>query len=232
MRRAVWFALALIVAGCSNDPSNKLVPKDMLASLKSLTSKKPDTAPMRAAVEGLTRKQLIGVATDPMILVDIEATDLYATLNQIEKNGQNAVFMSGDQKTLTFSKGLLVATRGLGADLMSLDVTETRAALAHPLRKSTNTTRTHRYLTADNHIEALVFHCALIPKGSERLISIHKSFTLLRFDEHCTSEGATSLEYTNTYWMQSAGGVMWKSRQWVGPVVGYLGVEAVIPEKS
>jgi len=58
-----------------------------IAMAKSIGQPKPDTAKQRAAVQALSRKQLIGFGRDPLILVDIQSSQQYATLNQISQTG-------------------------------------------------------------------------------------------------------------------------------------------------
>ena len=132
-------AAALLLSACGSADRKMPVADILKERVKQIGKEKPDTAGMRRAVESLSREQLIGVATDPLILVDVEASDTYATLNQISQNGAYAIFFSGDQKTLTFTKGLLTATRGLGADLMSSDLAATSAAPPSGCRRTTPT---------------------------------------------------------------------------------------------
>jgi group 4 capsule polysaccharide lipoprotein GfcB/YjbF len=238
-------ALGVFLAACSSADRDMPMIGMLSSKLKTL-GKKPDTAGMRRAVESLTREQLIGVAKDPLILVDIETSQQYATLNQVSRNGVYAVFQSGDQKTLTFSKGLLSATRGLGADLMALDVSQTLGAL-QSRTTSTVTQRRHRMLNAGNGLDTVNYTCQFSGGDRETLTSINKQLRLLKYTENCrqndtepdagltaemtTQQREAAKTYTNTYWIDPATRIIWKSRQWGGPVIGYLGIEVLIPEK-
>ena len=225
-------ALMALLAACSSDKQKPTLPKIMYSAAKTMLAKKPDPAKARRAVEALSREQLTGLGSNPVILVDIEISQQYASLFQISENNGTAVFISGDQKTLSFSKGLLSATRGLGADLMSLDMTQSRAALQSRTTGPRQTRRIHRMLDGEGIMRATNYDCTLRPLGTERLVSIHKTFTLSHVQETCRAQGQQAVAYTNDYWLDPRTKVIWKSRQWAGPVIGYLGIEVLIPENS
>lgn len=223
-------ALALaVLGGCSSDDWQTPVENSLIGALRSI-GKSDDTEANRRQVEALSREQLTGIGTNPTILVDIEVTRNYASLFQISQNGQHAVFLSADNKTITFSKGLLTATRGLGADLYAADVSQTRAAIAGGASGTVATTRVHKVLSGDDRVVATRYACALTDHGIEPVVSIHKEFRLRRYVETCRLDGAEV--FANTYWVDPATKVMWTSRQWVSPLAGYFRIDVLIPGKS
>ncbi|MCB1367007.1 MAG: YjbF family lipoprotein [Rhodobacteraceae bacterium] len=220
---------ALAIAGCSSDKNKTPLQDTLIGAIRSI-GKKPDTQANRRAVEALTREELTGVGTNPTILVDVEAADAYASLFQISLNGQHDIFMTADRITMTFSKGLLTATRGIGADLYTADISQTRAAIQGGASGVVATTRVHKSLSGDNQVIATRYECSLADQGIERIVSIHKAFRLRRYVETCRFEGDEV--FANTYWVDPATRVMWKSRQWVSPLAGYFGIDVLIPGKS
>lgn len=234
MKKPLGLALlaGLALGGCTSKDRDMPLASTLKGAVKTMMAGKADIPGQRRAVESLSREQLVGVATDPLILVDIEASQQYATLNQISQNGQSAVFMSGDQKTLTFSRGLLTATRGMGADLMSLDVSQTRAAILAETGGKTILARTHRRLNGEHAIKITGYTCQLSDLGIVRITSIHKDMTLRRYQETCLSGDDTPVRYINDYWVAPKSKVIWKSRQWVSQTIGYIGIEVLIPERS
>ncbi len=42
---------------------------------------------------------------------------------------------------------------------------------------------------------------------------------LLTVQQRCSGGGG---EVVNDYWVDSRGGLVWKSRQWAGPQIGYI----------
>jgi len=234
MKRLLLLPLAVVLAlaGCTSNKTEQPLSRQMLAAAKTAFAEKPDTESQRRAAEAISREQFIGIGTGPLILVDVESNRQYATLNQISQNGEYAVFMSLDQKSLTFSKGVLSASRGLGDDLMALDMAQTRAALQAARPGTTATRRVHYRLDGEGVMQKAAYDCRLTARGLEDLVSIHKKFRLLRYDETCHQAGQAAISYTNNYWLDPRSKVIWKSRQWVSPRAGYLGIEVLIPEKS
>ncbi|MBZ0130308.1 MAG: YjbF family lipoprotein [Rhodobacteraceae bacterium] len=220
---------ALTIVGCSSDNNPTPIQDSLIAAIREF-GKEPDTQANRRAVEALTREQLTGVGSNPTILVDVEVADAYASLFQISLNGQHDVFMTADQVTVTFSKGLLTATRGIGADLYSADVSQTRAAIQGGASGVVATARVHRSLSGDNQVIAIRYECSLVDHGVEPVVSIHKTFRLRRYVETCRFDGDEV--FANTYWVDPVTRVMWKSRQWVSPLAGYFGIDVLIPGKS
>jgi len=222
-------ALALVLAACSSGDRSMPILDGIKAEIKARAHPKPDPEQARRAVEALSRAQMIGDTKNPLILVDIEASQQYATLGQVSQNGAYTVFMSADNRTLTFRGGLLSATRGIGDDLMSLDVSQTEAALAKNLRGVVKTRRVHRRLTALNSIRATAYSCELSDAGLESVTSFHKTFRLRKYSETCRTAAARPPVYTNIYWLDPKTRVIRKSRQWVGATAGYFGIDVLTP---
>jgi hypothetical protein len=226
---SILFAVT-ILAGCASEPSETPEAKVVFQQLKNaIFSRKGDVEGQRRSVESLSREQFIGAATNPFILVDIESSRQYATLNLISKNGDHSVYLSADNKSMTLQHGLLTATRGMGADLMALDVGNTLAALSSTTG-TTLTTRSHRSMNGENALETTVFQCDFETHGLEKVSSVNKVFSLTKITESCSGPADSALSYTNTYWIDKKSGTIWKSRQWAGSIIGYFGIDVLIPE--
>lgn len=230
-RLAALSVLAVVLAGCASNPNEMSFQKQFLSEAKARFAKNDATANQRAAIESMSRKQLSGIGDNPTILIDLETLRQYGTLFQISKNGDSDVFMTFDNKTITFEHGVMVATRGLGADLMWLDATETLAAMKSRTVKSTTTKRIHKTLDGENRATGQVFDCRYKETGRQKVVSVHKQFNLTRITEDCASESKPGAEYSNEYWVDIPTGIIWKSRQWAGPVIGYLAIDVLIPAK-
>jgi hypothetical protein len=110
---------------------------------------------------------------------------------------------------------VLVATRGLGADLMTIDSAGVREAL----RAGGGTVdRRMETLSTQDQIVTDTFRCTIVPAGSETVSLGVREATLRRFDEECRSR---SLVFDNIYWLGEGGEIV-SSRQYVSPTVAYL----------
>ena len=192
-----WILSALLVlAGCASRPA----------------SVDPRTTLSRAQLEG----------GRPLILAIIPSRDSFSSLNLIGTNGDVTTWETPDDVTVSFRDGVVVATRGLGQDMMMADMSATLAALLAPpaglYRRFQGT------LDGQSEIEYLAFQCRVTARTLETITIIEEQHTTTRTTETCVSPG---VEVTNIYW-RGSDGVMWKSRQWIGDYIGYLETERLV----
>ena len=146
--------------------------------------------------------------TAPLIIVQLPAHQANAVLRPVAQNGPVTTWQTVDGITLSFSDGVLVASRGLGFDLMGADAAPTRAGLAGQAPEIYR--RKLRYLTGDNHSTWLTAGCSMRSVGSES--------GLRRFEESCKARANV---FTNVFLLDSGGRVV-SSRQWLSPEIGYV----------
>ncbi len=228
--RAAIIGATILLAACSSEKEDTPRVRVMLDFVKNIRTQTDNTAELRAVIESLTREQIIGAGKDPLILIDLEENGQYASLNQVSKNREYGIFRSSDRKTLTFVDGLLVATRGLGDDMMASDLSDTRMLLESGISGANKSIRTHKWLGGESQVITVTYICQLEDFGIRSITSIHKQFRLRKYTETCKEGTDGGVEFTNTYWQHPKTGVIWKSRQWAGPVTGYIGIEVLIPQ--
>lgn len=133
-----------------------------------------------------------------------------ALLAPAGRNGRVTTWQSVDRVALSLDEGVLVATRGLGQDLMSADVTGTQAFLQG--QGAPDWTRLHSYLDGNYRTLWRGYRCTGQLIADEGLR--HRS-------ENCHGPDGN---FTNHYWQDASGAVV-KSRQWIGPVLGHVETE-------
>ncbi|TNF64868.1 MAG: YjbF family lipoprotein [Rhodobacteraceae bacterium] len=188
-----------------------------ILALAGLAACSPPAAPDPRSV--LTRAQLDQV-DQPLILVEIPALSVAATLVPVSRNGDVVTWQTGDQVSVSIRGGVIVATRGLGADLMSADAPGS-IALANGGGPGGTYTRFHTFLDGENQVQYQAFNCRLRGRVREAIEIIGQRHDTLRTDETCFTEGFVA---ENIYW-RGGDGTLWKSRQWLGHVTGYVTME-------
>ena len=129
------------------------------------------------------------------------------------------VWLGVDGTTLTFKNGHLIATRGLGEDLMSSEGT---FPSFHLISGSTEYGKQQSWLSSDNQITSTNYSCtAVVENAREKITIFDKVFLVQRAIETCT-DGDSKIE--NDYFFES-NGVVRRSRQYHSPALGYLFVE-------
>ncbi len=196
--------LALLLAACGSEQSqNPLLPA--LQSLPATLGRKapatgPTAADIRSRITPDVRAQFGNV---PLKIAVLEDKNLASVLIQRQQNRDVVTYFTPDGISMAYKSGVLVATRGLGFDLMEADVDE----VLQSLRTGRNgAVRVHRYLDGEDQIVLRSFVCDY--EGSARIT------------ETCYSDGF-SIE--NTYQMNA--GSVTASRQWIGPQQGYIRLE-------
>lgn len=152
------------------------------------------------------------VLASPPMQVRIPSRGAGAVLFRVAVNQDVETWLSADNISLSFRQGVLVASRGLGFDLMGADASGTLAALqgqGEPVYR-----RQMRFLTGDHRTTYLMAGCTLTAAGAEVVAGRQTQ----RLEEQCK---AHQHQITNLFWVDGSGRIL-RSRQWIGPEIGYL----------
>ncbi|MBW7922548.1 MAG: YjbF family lipoprotein [Rubellimicrobium sp.] len=187
----------------------------LLVLLAGCAAQGQSAAQIRA---GLTPAQLAR-APGPVLLADIPDAGLAATLQIAGTANGVETWRSAGNQTLSFRSGVLVATRGLGDDLMGADVTGTLAALRGA--GQADYPRLLSYLDGEDRTLLRAMTCTMAPPVSATVPGIARSFPTVLRAETCHTTGLT---VRNRYW-QDQDGTMRRAEQWIGPGIGMLVTE-------
>lgn len=148
----------------------------------------------------------------PAMRVEIPSRAANAVLSRVAVNDDVETWLAVDNISLSFRQGVLVASRGLGFDLMGADAQGTLDAIAGQGDEIYR--HQMRYLTGDHHSTYLAAGCRIQIIGTEDV----QGQPLQRLEEKCRARNNI---FTNIFW-QDASGMIVQSRQWVSPEIGYL----------
>jgi hypothetical protein len=148
-------------------------------------------------------------------LVQINALGVQEPARVIQDNGTEITLALQSGPTAAYDGGVLVATRGFGDDLITMD----SAGVLQALRAGGGSV-TRRMETLDPQDQVLTdsFACTIAPAGTETVNLGLREATLRHFDENCRS---AALVFDNIYWLDDSGDIV-ASRQYVSPTVAYL----------
>ncbi|MCP5091735.1 MAG: YjbF family lipoprotein [Gammaproteobacteria bacterium] len=214
--------LSLGLAGCGSDNQTPALSDHLLSAAKTLTAKKGAPDPGRAAAARLTRAQ-VETSTRPLIRLSLEEDGTVATAAKAAENRSTASYFMATGQAVYLKDGLLTGTRGLGNDLMSLDVSP--ATLPAALSAG-HSARTYRYLDPEGQIYPLNITCTLSAGPARTLIQVGRSYGVTPVSETCQGGGES---FTNLYQINLGSGQIWQSVQWVGPIVGRMKIEILTP---
>lgn len=217
--------LGATLAGCGTDTSKTEGSSIAIGVAKGLKQKLLPGKPAPAATPDPEKLAAAAKASfaGPIILAQIEKSGLLTVLGEYGRNGDTRTYATPNQQTLVLRHGLLIATRGLGNDLMS---SESAAAAGLITRRQAGTAaRVYRYLDGEGIERPLPMQCSLSLGPAKSFDFSGSRYDTVQIDEACRSD-AVNIE--NSYWV-TADGTIALSRQWIGPALGHVTIQLVRP---
>lgn len=203
MMRAVFLlALMLAMAGCSSTGEGQRLARDVVARI----------APGLLPADPVPRYQRLEQAGAPALTVTHAPTGRRAALRRVGQMADGTVlWLAPDGAGFSFLDGVLVATRGAGADLQGADVSELLALMRSG--HSGTAERFHAYLDGTGGIALRSYVCT-VTQGVGQVL------------EDCA--GLTG-DFINSYQIAPGGGGVLASRQHPGPLSGAFHFDAGTP---
>lgn len=138
------------------------------------------------------------------------------------KRGTIESWLGTDGVSLTFDRGVLHGTRGIGAGLLASDVSATAAAVL--AGRSGEVERLHTFLTGNDLAETRAYRCTITTDGSDTIQVDAEAVVARRMTEICYN---LDQEFKNVYWVDTQRGQIVKSEQWAGETIGSLSIQTV-----
>ncbi|NRP13428.1 hypothetical protein XMD517_002211 [Aliiroseovarius sp. xm-d-517] len=202
--------LVLVLTACSSDPQQQAL---MAGIWQRNTLPDPNPEFVALAKTGA-----------PAYVVSVEnRPGAYAQFlrQQVNIRGEET-WISGDGVSLGMKEGLVLATRGLGGDLMSADISRLLPAILS--RRDTVTELYLSHLNANDETSFSTFRCRLSNRGARSVdLGPYVAQTDLMVAD-CTN-GNTTLK--NLYWLDRQRGGIVQSRQWISPHTGSLALRVI-----
>ncbi|MXU65139.1 YjbF family lipoprotein [Oceanomicrobium pacificus] len=217
MRAALLF-LAVTLGACSSDGTDAFGP--LASGLRDQVMPQAPEAPVvtRAAVEA-----------SPFALIRVRMPEGgAAVMTPLADRGGVLTYMSANRKSLAVTGAAVTGSHGLGGDLLWMDL-PARSPLRHatPVQGWAGTeARTYAHLGNNLAIARQRVTCQrrLGPAGSIEIVG--RRHAVRRVDEQCAGGALT---FRNRYWVGPADGRVWRSEQWVSPLIGTLQIEVLKP---
>ena len=165
----------------------------------------------------LTRER-IDAAADELLLFAPVNQEVASVFGRVAANAYKVTWVSDERESLTMRNGIIVATRGLGNDLMGADVAQVYPAL---VMGSGRAQRVHDYLGGEDQIIRSIFQCEMATLRAEVIEIFRRQHTTRVVRETCIGGMGG---FTNLYWIDAAGAI-WQSRQWVSGRVGSVDIQ-------
>lgn len=208
-------ALVFTVSACG---SERNVGIDLIRSIpKQIAARRagPQKIPPQVAAQALA-------ATDkPVMLYEVENTGNQFLTLEIERNRAYQTFANSGRQSLIHRSGMIVATRGLGGDLMSVE--EDALLRAITSRRGGTATYIQRFQTPEFVTEEHAYQCRVTQGKASRASSgkLHGASLVMTSD--CEGDQG---RFQETYVVDGSGYIV-SAKQWLGPVLGYISTQSL-----
>ena len=225
MTKLVTAAVVLaLLSGCGNEKSGPNPVASAIGAMaqqsvaKVKAKKSGGTSTKKAATPAELRAQL-EAGGKPVLLVSSKTLGQTGFLGIFDSKGEVVTWKTPDGATFSQRNGVLIQTRGLGADLMSAQA----PSVGQLLQPGTGYKRIYYFLGADDQGTRRTYDCTTAIVGKETIEVLGRSHAATHVTETCTRPNG---KVTNDYWLE--GQSIRQSRQWVSGMIGYVEFQRVI----
>lgn len=236
MRRLPVLALAAFVAlsACGNDKSGGLlggVPVKALAQAALAQAgigqgaATPAAAPVAPdAAQIAESRRVLEEAGTPLYIIQNKSLGFLAYFGKWGQNGDVETWSTQDYTAVSLRDGVVVATRGFGADIMSADLPPLSV-----IRTGTGATRrVYDYNDAADQMLRYAFTCTLSAQSGVALTLIGKTYRTRLVQETCVpADGKAAAGFVNSYWFDEAAKLR-QSSQLLAPGIENLLLQRII----
>lgn len=221
MKLAAGIALLVVLAACGNE---KTGPSPMVSAIGamakgSVAKVKSAGTPGGKAVSADEQRAALEAAGKPILLVSSATLGQTGFLTLFDTKGDVLTWKTPDGVTFSQRGGVLIQTRGLGADLMSSQA----PSVEQLMRAGKGYQRIYYFLGDDDQGTRRTYDCTTTIVGKESIEVLGRTHQATRVSELCERPLG---KLTNDYWVE--GTSIRKSRQWVSGAIGTIDFERVI----
>ncbi len=215
-RPAMAGLLLSLLAACSGGDERPSLNLEIYETVRAGAAARLQPKVERPPVTRAALDQLEGSFMEVVVERRDQLAYLYVGgVTQDPRIGTTVSWRSEDDASLTLRNEVLISARGMGGDLISSDVQQVPTKIG-PVGGGE---RRMFFLAYDNKSVEINFACEVTDMGSATVTIIEHAHRTRHVREFCQGPDG---EIQNDYWIDSASGLAWQSRQWAGPDVGYL----------
>ncbi|UWR22569.1 YjbF family lipoprotein [Sulfitobacter sp. S190] len=219
---AVSLASVLLLAACSSESGDDVnLTALTVDALRGAVGSRGDAPapPVVVTPQMLAETKVAALQVNPEMRGGSDFLKRVAVRND-SALGQIEIWNSSDNAQIFLRNGVVAATRGVGRDIVSADVSLSVRAV----QNRSNLQGIKRLNVSDGDLTTTeyVFECVVRNQGVESIRVVNQVFSATHLRETCVSDRADARQVVNDYWVQGTTGLVRKSRQWMGPLSGYF----------
>lgn len=219
----------VILSACSNINDadadvSKVLSTQVLNVIKKTINGNKDYKEGQRVTIALTRKQANAIPL-PSLRLRVNKNNTYATAADIAQNNGVSTYIMAAGHTIQIRNGILIGSRGLGHDLLSL---YTENDTIRDGLKMGETYRTYRILDSESNIVLINVRCTFSSGPNQSLTQVERTYQVYPIYETCQGRQDS---FKNTYLLDAKTHQMWQSTQWLGPLAESVRIEILTPSK-
>ena len=209
--------LLLILEACSNNTEMETTEIRTLGEIKKVLDRRNTDTVFIDSRNLLSRNQIDAAAT-PVLFIELK-TGQNGTLTPYPGKGIGQTWLGADGATVTFERGVLKATRGMGDDIMGgLSFIPEFSKI----KKTSNYERKLSYLDGNNNLFVIELNCQIRKSSTQNVIDVWGvPFKVRLYKEKCTNPNRI---IKNSYYVDQSNNVR-RSIQFHSDTIGYILIE-------
>ena len=205
------------LSACTSDDVVKYDKQELWGIFKNITNKSiSENAVISQSSAFPNTKKWLKKFNQPIILTSSVDKKNQATLIALGNNEERLTWVSSDGISLSYDRGVLIATRGYSQDLLSLKYEKPNKLFSS---KNLQYNKIHRYLNGENRYNELQFKCTGKKKAPRSIEIVEYTLLVDRYVETCVNKYHG---YKNEYDLLYGTKVVVRSKQWISPVNSYF----------
>lgn len=209
----------LVLNACGNTGA---APLGQVASavVGQMTAGRSDAGDVRAQLT----PAVVAAVQEPFLLVNLPARNASATLRAFATIDGRTDWRGGDGISFVIADDIVIATRGLGADLFLAEAAGLRAALA---KGSGTITRRYSHLDGENREVIAQYECTISAAGSETIDLIERNVVTEKRTEACLPVTGDGQAFVNSFWIGADDRLVRQSDQRISDDIGQVVIQHI-----
>ncbi len=215
MIRKVLFLISLLGLSCSSDSITHSEKTSFYKIYKDIVISKPvPPQPQQTKEKKIYDKAWLSKFNQPIILLSSLDGKKTATLVALGNYKDKLTWVSADGISVSFSNGILIATRGYSQDLIESQHNDLNTLFSE---NTSRRVKKYRYINGENRYRELTFICNIVAKTATPSFFLDLKLQTTKFIETCKAD---TTNHTNEYYVLPNTSIVLKSKQWISETNG------------
>ena len=221
---SAFIIISLTVScGSKSDDGTAGLRETLMAAIKARKEANADKP--KAPPVALTRAAIAHIEK-PLLRISAQTLGVKTLFAQVAQNGPYRTYLNNLKMSVTYSDGIITATRGFGLDLLSQGISIPTKNIFAETNAPKFYTRTQQQLVKTKTVTELDYNCILEKGAPETITIVEIEYPVVKYTEICRNKGRA---FSNFYWLDEDTKQIWKSAQSIGQHAGFFITEVLVP---